>query len=297
MWELCAGKHKVYDLPYSCTNVSTEICTPPHSSASTLNTHPLVRVKIEPGIHTVIHFSDSSNGYEPPVSTPIQKPSPSSLRSTIITLPLVCPLPPSPTKPLNSIFQCLRTLASMPGRKNILKKLDYDILLIEEVNFLPPRFDGNRMFVLPSIGVSSSHTKAKSMDGMDKRYDGHVWTKTQITNITNDIGLAFRLSTCVGHLECQNPHCDYLQRAHRTSLVNDTNFDGFIKEFFFVGSPLPLGSTLMCKMCKEPSMYVASCHTMSPNSCSHMGLGLDVIRVRIWIYFKHFKNIKNSDRI
>ena len=35
---------------------------------------------------------------------------------------------------------------------------------------------------------------------------------------------------------------------------------------------------------------------MSPNSCSHMGLGLGVIRGRIWIYSKHFKNIKN-DRV
>jgi hypothetical protein len=79
----------------------------------------------------------------------------------------------------------------MPGRKNILKKLDYDTLQIEEVNFLSPRFDGNRMFVLPLVSISSSQTKAKSMDGMGKRYDGHIWTKTQTTNITNDLGLVF----------------------------------------------------------------------------------------------------------
>jgi hypothetical protein len=64
-------------------------------------------------------------------------------------------------------------------------------LRIEEVNFLPPRFDGNVMFVLPPVGVCASHTKAKYMDGMDKRYDGHVWTKTQTTNITNAMGLSF----------------------------------------------------------------------------------------------------------
>ena len=34
----------------------------------------------------------------------------------------------------------------MPSRKNILKNLDYDTLQIKEVNFLPPRFDGNHMF-------------------------------------------------------------------------------------------------------------------------------------------------------
>ena len=124
----------------------------------------------------------------------------------------------------------------MPGRKNILKKINYDTLPTEEANFLPPCFDVNRMVVLPPIGVSSSHTKAKPMDGMHKCYDGHVRTKTQITNISNninnDLGLVFCSSICVGHLECQNPHCDYLQRVHRTCSVNDTEFDGFTKEFF-----------------------------------------------------------------
>ena len=136
----------------------------------------------------------------------------------------------------------------MPGSKNILKKFDYDTLLIEEVNFLPPCFDGNRMFVLPSIGVSYFHRKAKSMDGMDKRFDGHVWTKTKTTNISNDLGLAFCSSTYVGHLECHNPTCDYLQRDHLTSTVNDTDFDGFTKEPFAVGGPVLLGSTLICKI-------------------------------------------------
>jgi hypothetical protein len=60
-----------------------------------------------------------------------------------------------------------------------------------EVNFLLPHFDGNQMIVLPSIGVSCFHTKAKFMDTMDKCYDGHVWTKTQTTSINNDLGLGF----------------------------------------------------------------------------------------------------------
>ena len=84
---LRAGKDRVYGLPGPCTNVSTEFHIPPHSSSSIFNTHVLVKVKIEPGIHTAIHLSDSSDGDEPPVSTPIHKPSPSSLRSTFVTLP------------------------------------------------------------------------------------------------------------------------------------------------------------------------------------------------------------------
>ncbi len=65
VWKLAAGKYKVYGLPESRPHVSTEIRTPPYSSASTFNTPPAIRVKIEPGIHTVIHLSDSSDGDEP----------------------------------------------------------------------------------------------------------------------------------------------------------------------------------------------------------------------------------------
>ena len=97
------------------------------------------------------------------------------------------------------------------------------------------------------------------MDGMDKRYDGHVWTKTQTTNINNDLGLVFRSSICVGHLECHNPHCNYLQRVHPTSLVNDTEFHGFTNEFFPVGGPVPTFSTLVCKICKEPPKCIVPC--------------------------------------
>ena len=62
----------------------------------------------------------------------------------------------------------------MPGRKNIFKWLDYNNIKTVEVEFLPPTYDGDVFFVLPTMGTSSSLFKAKSMFGMDKRYDGHV---------------------------------------------------------------------------------------------------------------------------
>ena len=85
VWELCAGKYMVYMLPDSCTHVSREIRTPPHSSSSTLNIPPVVKVKVEPGLHTVIHLSNSSVGDEPPLSIIILKPSLSSLNSPFLT--------------------------------------------------------------------------------------------------------------------------------------------------------------------------------------------------------------------
>ena len=59
----------------------------------------------------------------------------------------------------------------MPGSKNVLKKIDYDKIKIQEVHHLPPRFDGTRLFVLLGAKVSSSQTRAKSLDGMDKQYE------------------------------------------------------------------------------------------------------------------------------
>ena len=148
----------------------------------------------------------------------------------------------------------------MPGRKNILKRLDYDKIKTMEVEFLPPTYDGDVLFVLPAMGSSSSHSKAKSMFGMDKRYDGHVWTKTVTTNISNVLDLSFRSSTCVGHLRCENPLCEYLERAYRTFSNNDTKFEGVTKEPFSVERPPPSGSTLVYKICKMPSKCVALCN-------------------------------------
>ena len=147
----------------------------------------------------------------------------------------------------------------MPGRKSVLKLLNYSTLKIVYADFLPPRFDDDVIFVFPPVSASASTSKAKAMDGMDKRYDGHVWTKTESTNITNNMNLTFRSSICVGHLQCQNPHCDYLHHTHRTSSVNDTNFDGFTMRPFSTLGPPPIGSTLVCRICKEPPKCIVPC--------------------------------------
>jgi hypothetical protein len=85
VWDLPAGKYRVYGVPQSRPQVSTEIRTPPYSSASTFNTPPGVRVKIEPGIHTVIHLSDSSDSDEPVHSAHKVEPSLSSPRPPSVT--------------------------------------------------------------------------------------------------------------------------------------------------------------------------------------------------------------------
>ena len=89
------------------------------------------------------------------------------------------------------------------------------------------------------------------MKGMGKRYDGQFLAKTQITNINIDLGLVFRSLGCVGHLQCQNPHCNYLIGPLRSM-----NFDGFTYEPFSIGGPLHVSSTLMCRICKKPPMCI-----------------------------------------
>ena len=168
----------------------------------------------------------------------------------------------------------------MLGHKNILKRLDHNKIKTMDVEFLPPTYDSDVLFILLAMGSSSSHSKAKSMFGMDKRYDGHVWTKTMTTNISNVFDLSFRSSFCVGHLCYENPLCEYLERAHRTSSNNDTEFEGVTKEPFSVGGPPPFGSILVRKICKMPPKCVALCNVKifyihgddtSQRTCIHLG--------------------------
>ena len=97
------------------------------------------------------------------------------------------------------------------------------------------------------------------MHGMDKRHDGHAWTKTVTSNIKSDVGLTFRSSTCIGHLRCENQECEYTTRIHHTSSVNEREQDGFTVITFPVGQRAPTGSTLVCKICKVSPICVAAC--------------------------------------
>jgi hypothetical protein len=40
------------------------------------------------------------------------------------------------------------------------------------------------------------------LQGMDRKYDGHVWSKLVTTNIKELFGLSFRKTHCLGHLWC-----------------------------------------------------------------------------------------------
>jgi len=61
-------------------------------------------------------------------------------------------------------------------------------------------FNGNVIFEFSLFDNLGSHSQSKLMNGIEKLYDGYIWSNTNTTNIKNEDGLMFRLSTCIGHL-------------------------------------------------------------------------------------------------
>ena len=285
IWTLKLGRYRVYGLTTSQMSNPTQFVITRRSSTCTITPPPIVQVKIEPSVQGVIDLSESSKDDAPHAPPPLVSPIPEAQPPSHTSLsPLCTPalklLRASSLVQSQCIVQSLRKLMQMPIHKNILKRLDYNKIKTMEVEFLPPTYDGDVLFVLPAIGTSSLLSKAKSMFGMDKRQDGHVWTKTVTPNISNILDLSFRSSSCVGHLRCENPLCEYLERAHQTSSNNDTEFEGVTKESFSVGGPLPSGSILVCKICKMPPKCVTLCSARifyvhgddtSQRACIHLG--------------------------
>jgi hypothetical protein len=108
----------------------------------------------------------------------------------------------------------------------MLSQINFDAIRLQQVDYLPLRYDGDVIFEVPPLGDHGQNTKAKQLRGMDRRYDGHAWSRTITSNIHNDLKLLFRTSSCLGHLRCDNPTCEYLQRDHMTSKVNETEWEG-----------------------------------------------------------------------
>jgi hypothetical protein len=149
----------------------------------------------------------------------------------------------------------LKRIRASKGVRNVFKTLDFDTFDIQRVKFLPPTFNGDVLFELPPVDTSGPF---HMMHGMDKHHDGHAWTKTVTSNIKSDMSLTFRTSTCIGHLRWENQECEYMSRIHRTSPVNEREWDGFTVTTIPVGQPAPAGSTLVCKICKVPPICFAT---------------------------------------
>lgn len=113
-----------------------------------------------------------------PLSTASQTPLP----SPSINQPSSSKTPLSPkAKDGISVFACLKQLVARCRQKYQVKKVDYNTIKYERVEFLLLQFNGDVLFKLPST-VNSGNVK--SMQRMDKHYNGHVQIKTNTSNIS-----------------------------------------------------------------------------------------------------------------
>ena len=293
-WLLKPGKYRVYGITESVLGASTELLTPRSSTTVCINSDPPLRkVKTEPGLQTIFELSDSDseNVLETtvlpevkdttlPTADEIPAIVVTSLKSSVPCTPAVSPPSIPAVSPSNSVVQCLMKLSARKRSKSVLSRINFDAIRMQEVEYLPPQYNGDVIFEFPPLGAHGHHSGAKQLRGMDRKYDGHPWTRTATSNIQNDLKLTFRSSSCLGHLRCDNVKCEYLTRDNRTSVLNETEWDGKSEKLFEVGSKPPQSSTVVCKSCSTPPTCVALCPakiyyvTAGPHmtrACVHFG--------------------------
>ena len=108
-----------------------------------------------------------------------------------------------------SIYDSLFNLGSHRAGQNKLKNVDLASFSHQKVNYLLTRYNGDIVFELPPLSNFKGGGVA-TLEGMDRWRDGHAWTETATTNITDPDGqLSFRYVKCLGHLRCQNILCPH----------------------------------------------------------------------------------------
>lgn len=225
VWLLCPRRYRAFGLSDSLMGASTELLVLKESSTCSIQAIVPTRVKLEPELETIYELSDDElpephDVYKVRTSSyPVPQCSAGSTSSaTIAAL--------SPSTKIHSIVECLKKLVGRKGSRNVFKQIDYHTVDIHGVEFLPPKYNGDIIFEFLPLGSSSKDTKAKHLCGMDKQYDGHVWTRTHISNSTNEFGLIFCMSFFCGYLLCKYVDCKFLTLVHWIADENVSEWDG-----------------------------------------------------------------------
>jgi hypothetical protein len=158
-----------------------------------------------------------------------------------------------------AFFSVIYSLKAMSPTLHIcleLKSLDYEVIWIELVNYLPTKFNGDILFEFPPI----CHPLGQlgQLQGMDKKFDGHAWCKLQTSNIHNSFRLGFRMTKCLGHLWCQN---DFYPLFQRFSTCNEVFWNGDSSQLpifrqCFMKSPIYI---ISCKLCDSSPTSLQTC--------------------------------------
>ena len=183
-WRLLPGKFNAYGLKVSMQADSDDL-RHLHPSLSSLHMATIMKdVKVERiDLHITLLSDDSDTEPPPPLKDGNQ-----TSHVSICSSSRDAQCTPSPAHLDTSsslVLKFLRALRTLKGSQNALSRLNYDTIPVYAVQTLPPKFNGDVIFELPPVSMSHMTTHAKGMSGMDKRHDGHVWSKMVTTNITN----------------------------------------------------------------------------------------------------------------
>ena len=181
VWNLTRGMYRVFSLTDAQLSASTVLVTP-HNSTSTVQVPTQPTVKIEPSDINVHVISDSDNDaiLDGPTGgtsrIPIRRrgsigstcslPTPDLRRSPSISSSRP-PVHPASQRP-RSVVEALIKTVSRKGSRSKLGSLDVGSLQVKQVNYLPPQFDGDKIFELPPLPQGCSTLYAGDMDGIGK---------------------------------------------------------------------------------------------------------------------------------
>jgi len=97
------------------------------------------------------------------------------------------------SKKSRSILHAIMKTASWKGSRSKLSRLEIESIEREQVKYLPPAYDGDKIFELPPLPEGIPTQFGGGMDGMSKQYDGHTWYKTMTTNIISRMSMVLRI--------------------------------------------------------------------------------------------------------
>ena len=168
------------------------------------------------------------------------------------------PLGDSSSYTMISIYDSLLSLWSHRSRQSEFKSVDLATFPHQKLNYLPTKYNGNIVFELPPLSTVKGGGGAM-LEGMDWRRDGHAWTETTTTNISDPDGqLSFRYVKCLGHLRCENMSCPHLERCGE---YNEMYWEGSTPEILVPGPTtlIPPRCTVLCRICKSTPSCLRLC--------------------------------------
>ncbi len=167
------------------------------------------------------------------------------------------------TKPSRSLMEDLKSSST----RNTLTKITADIHLVRKVTEIPRTYNGDIIFEFPpTMG------KVQAMYSMEHRYDPHLWTKPQTSNIA--FAGVTRRSQCIGSLKCINELCP---KNVNYGIPNTSHFRGSMLK-----APAPgevcntkIGK-MVCHFCSKNALCIESCECFvyyvmpSDETCSRL---------------------------